>query len=81
MITPERLQQIGTTEAVRELSRTSPEVNRALRLENHGTSYEQCLEMAVIALANNAKHYQDECVRLMMNAPAQPVNVRSEHND
>jgi len=72
MITPEQIQQLGTTECVRSLERTMPEIHRAFQAQRAGMSYEQCLEMMVIALANNSQHYQSECVRLIMS---QPVSI------
>tara|TARA_R100001530_G_scaffold41596_1_gene31806 strand:- start:240 stop:482 length:243 start_codon:yes stop_codon:yes gene_type:complete len=72
MITPEQVQQLGTTECVRYLERAMPEVHRAFQAQRAGMSYEQCLEMMVIALSNNSQHYQNECVRLMA---CQPVSI------
>ena len=73
MITPDQIQELGTAECVRMLGKTVPEIHRAFQVQRASMmSYKQCLEMMVIALANNSEHYQSECVRLIMN---QPVSI------
>lgn len=60
---------MDTEQKIEELSMQDPIVSKAMRRYYQYGDYEKCLELTVIALAEQVEALQKECLRLHMNAP------------